>query len=521
MQFVNYSREKIPLIGKLATILGSGQEQLYPLIDLPISPDNFGEQINRKTGFHSDKRKVLVESLQHQYSQADLECPKKVKLLLDENCFTVCTGHQLNLLTGPLYSIYKIVHTIKLAEQLAAIYKNHSFLPVFWMASEDHDKDEIDHFYTSEQKVVWETTQTGAVGRMTTENWSLWQEQLITLFPYHKSKLNELFSVYKGETVSIAARRLIHFLFKETDLIILDGDDCALKKLFAPTIMKEVFSQSSRAEVQKANDMLSAMGYKSQAFARDINMFYLSENKRSRIENIENGFRADSITFSRNEMEDEINKHPERFSPNVILRPLYQETILPNLCYVGGAAELAYWLQLRYVFEAHNMPFPLLQLRLSLQILNQKQEKKMTSLGFDIQNFAQDVKRVEELFLQSKVEISDSDELDKVLLHLKNQFLSKAENLDFNLIASANAHVKEIEKIIESFDTKVRRHEKKKYTDSIDRIKELHNSIFPNNALQERHNNFIEYYLSTNGFFISTLLQNIDVFKHEFLVLKE
>lgn len=114
--------------------------------------------------FTQEKRQTLVSALEKQYS--NLDSKPDFSILLDDNTFTVTTGHQLNIFTGPLYVIYKIVTIINLAKRLKTEFPDYNFVPVYWMASEDHDFEEISVFNLFGKNYKWETTQKGAVGRM-------------------------------------------------------------------------------------------------------------------------------------------------------------------------------------------------------------------------------------------------------------------------------------------------------------------------------------------------------------------
>ena len=146
MQIESFSRSQLPFSGKLVETFSERQKSLQPLIGLPFSAENFKKQIALKSNFSEKTRNALHQTILKQYTEAKIEVPEKLALLLENNCFTICTGHQLNLFTGPLYTIYKIAHTIKLARQVQELHPENNILPIFWLASEDHDLEEIDHF---------------------------------------------------------------------------------------------------------------------------------------------------------------------------------------------------------------------------------------------------------------------------------------------------------------------------------------------------------------------------------------
>jgi bacillithiol synthase len=327
--------------------------QRFPILD------NFKGQLSDKgSAFPQANRIILNKSLTKQYG--DLPTAEAVKKnltsLTDTKTFTVTTGHQLNIFTGPLYFIFKIVTVINACQKLKAAYPDYHFVPVYWMASEDHDYDEIKYFKLYGKKYTWETNQKGAVGRFHTQGLDLLAAEL----PGDVSLFKEAYS--KSKSLAEAVRKYVNTLFGEYGVVVVDGDDRELKEVFKPVIHEDIFKNTPKEKVEETNARLNALGYHTQVFARDINFFYLKGQLRSRIERTAQGFGVldSDIRFSEGEMEKEVNQFPERFSPNVILRPLYQEMILPNLAYVGGPAEMIYWLQLKGIFDHTKTPFPIL-----------------------------------------------------------------------------------------------------------------------------------------------------------------
>lgn len=294
----------------------------------------------KKQVFKSDSRKILIESLQKQYNSVETTSLTKsnIQLLESENSFTITTGHQLNIFTGPLYFLYKIVATINLAKKLTTEFPETNFVPVYWMATEDHDFEEINYFNFQGKKVVWDKESSGAVGRLNTEGFE-------AVFKAYSNQLgnsiNENFiknlfqkAYLKHTNLTDATKYLVNELFGEYGLVIIDGDDVELKEQFSPIVKDELLKNTSFNFVSNTSEKLG-VNYSIQVNPREINLFYLKENLRERIVFENNNFKINNtnIVFSEEEILKELSRYPERFSPNVIMRPLYQETILPNLCY--------------------------------------------------------------------------------------------------------------------------------------------------------------------------------------------
>lgn len=346
-------------------------------LQLEEKRNNFNYKDNGKL-----KREDLVSVLEKQYQSivASETTLNNIKLLNNLNTFTITTGHQLNLFTGPLYFLYKIVSTINLCKELKSEFPEHDFVPIYWMATEDHDFEEINYFNFKHKKISWNRESFGPVGRLSSDG-------LEAVFAVFESEiglgknaegLKNLFKKAYLEHTNLAdaTRFLANELFSKEGLVIIDADKSDLKKSFIPYIKNEVLNQTAFAKVNETSPLLES--YSVQVNPREINLFYIENNLRERIV-FENGSYAvlnTKMTFSEEEILKEVDNHPEKFSPNVLLRPLYQEVILPNLCYIGGGGELAYWLELKSFFESQHVTFPILLLRNSVLLATEKTSGK-------------------------------------------------------------------------------------------------------------------------------------------------
>ena len=304
---------------------------------------------------------------------------ENIQSLSESNTFTVTTGHQLNIFTGPIYFLFKLVTTINLSKKLKEYYPDFHFIPVYWMASEDHDFEEISYFNMFGEKYQWATGQTGAVGRFDPSS--------LADVLYQIDENVELFEKAYGRfhTLAGSVRFYVNELFGSEGLVVVDGDDSELKAQFATVTKDDILNQNAHQRVNETNKQLINLGYKLQASSRPINFFYLDDFRRRIICEGEN-FKVlgSKIKFSKQEILSEIEHYPERFSPNVIMRPLYQEMILPNLAYLGGPAEIIYWLQLKGVFDYYKIEFPIIMPRNFGMIIHQKIAKKINQ---EVDNF--------------------------------------------------------------------------------------------------------------------------------------
>lgn len=490
--------------------------------------ENFKKQIEEKgNNFNGNtKREVLVSELEKQYLNFEVSKTtlNNIKLLSNTNTFTITTGHQLNLFTGPLYFLYKIVSTINLCKQLKKEFPENNFVPIYWMATEDHDFEEINYFNFKEKVFRWNRESFGPVGRLSTEGldkvFDLFSKEIGT--SNNAKFLKNLFenAYLKHSNLADATRFLANELFKNEGLVIIDGDAVALKRLFIPFAKKELLEQTSFKKVSETNELLK--NYFVQVNPREINLFYIEDNLRERIifENDIYKVNNTTIQFSESEILSELENHPEKFSPNVILRPLYQEVILPNLCYIGGGGELAYWLELKSNFEENNITFPIMLLRNSVLITTQKQAEKADKLEltwrdlFSKQRVLLDSKTKD--FSQFTIDFSEQKE------HLKKQFINLhiiANQTDKSFIGAVKAQEIKQLKGLEHLEKRLLKAEKRIHTEKLNRITALQNELFPNQSLQERKANFSEFYLEFGNTLIEELLTKLNPLSQEFKII--
>ncbi|MCB0462481.1 MAG: bacillithiol biosynthesis cysteine-adding enzyme BshC [Flavobacteriaceae bacterium] len=504
--------------------------QIKPFYNRFPKLENFKAQIEEKQStFKTSTRTVLVNTLKTQYQKLEVSklAQSNIQLLANETTFTITTGHQLNLFTGPLYFLYKIISTINLTKELKTAYPEYDFVPVYWMATEDHDFDEINYFNFKGKKVQWPKTTSGAVGRLNTEGLDKVFEVFATDlgFGANATTLKNLFenAYLKHDNLAEATRFLANELFGPHGLVIIDADDSELKAQFIPYVKRELTEQISFTKVSETNEKINDLGFNVQVNPREINLFYLKEGLRERIVEQNGAYFVNdtNISFTESEILKELDKHPERFSPNVIMRPLYQEVILPNLCYIGGGGELTYWFQLKAYFNAVDVSFPILLLRNSVLVKTAKQTEKLEKLGVSINELFLNQeelvnKQVKKL---SKIDIDFSPQKE----HLQNQFKALyklAEETDKSFLGAVAAQEKKQLKGLTNLEKRLLKAQKRKLNDQISRITEIQTQLFPGHSLQERNLNFSELYLEFGHQLIQQLMLNLQPLKGEFLILE-
>lgn len=451
--------------------------------------DGFQRQLSLKT-FDAAKRRTLVDVLERQY--AGLPNPPDFQILLDEKTFTVTTGHQLNLCTGPLYVIYKLLTVNNLAKKLAAYFPEYRFVPVYWMASEDHDFAEINHFSLSGKMYTWETGQTGAVGRMN-------PQELGQLFATIPEKLDLFERCYAEQpTLAGAVRAYFHELFGSDGLVCLDADDTDLKAQFAAVMRDDVRHHTAYRLVGETTKQLEALGYKSQITPREINFFYLARGLRDRLIPTHDGYEVldTGIRFLPEELDELIADEPEHLSPNVILRPLYQEVILPNLAYIGGPSEVPYWLQLKGVFDHYRVPFPLLMPRNFALVLNQASARRVKNLSLSVEDLFKDEAALRKTFVKKHAE-HDLDVQDELARfdQLFTQLHDKTIAVDPSLGGAVRAERQRLFNRLEWLEKRLVRAEARGQEVGLRHLTELKSHLFPNGSAQERVGNVMDFLL--------------------------
>ncbi len=496
------------------------------------SLENFEAQIEEKANhFPEANREVLYNALQNQYKgfQVPKSTENHIRQLKEPITFTVVTGHQLNLFTGPLYFLYKIISTINLSRELKKKYPKYNFVPIYWMATEDHDFEEINYFNFQGKKIQWNRESSGAVGHLKTkgleEVYEIFANQIGT--GKNAESLKKLFTdaYLKHENLRDATRYLANELFGEEGLVIIDGDDKSLKKLMVPYAKKDIFENTLFKEVSESiADLVNVSDtYNIQVNPREINYFYLIGGLRERIIEKNERFYVNGtpIEFSKDEILEELEAHPERFSPNVIARPLYQEVILPNLCYIGGGGELAYWLELKVMFNIMNVPFPIILLRNSALVITGKQSGKLQKMNISVE----DLFLEQNSFINKKIRSISNIDIDfsQQKNYLEEQFktiYTLAEQTDASFLGAVKAQEIKQKKGLAYLEKRLLKAQKRKLKDHVMRMTQIQNELFPGQSLQERNLNFSELYLEYGKNLIPVLLNALQPLSGEFTVIK-
>jgi bacillithiol biosynthesis cysteine-adding enzyme BshC len=530
---MNFTSKRIPYqqtgyFSGLITDYLSGNEFLKFFYEHPVSPEGIEAAIHHRENYPTD-RGLLVKSLEEQYEGLPVQeaVMKNLDLLSKNNAFTITTAHQPAIFTGNLYFIYKILHVIKIAETLSKSYPDKYFVPVFYMGSEDADLDELGHIYLDNEKINWDTEQSGAVGRMLPKGLDKIIQRIegeYAGYPYGQELTQLLKDCYSNaENIQQATLELLHRLFGTHGLIVLIPDNRLLKTVMRG-IFKDDLTNHIPFKITKQNIDQLITRYPVQANPREINLFYLKGDIRERLD-LKDGMyivHNTNLHFTPEEMERELANFPERFSPNVILRGLYQDTILPNIAFVGGGGEMAYWLELKPLFNHYRVPFPVLILRNSFLLIKKNWKSKIEKAGLTPETFFKPEEELMENFVRrnSVHQLNLQEQMGEL-----HSFYNSLKDISEAVDKTLGQHVEKLKaqalQKLEELEKKIVRAEKKNHEEVRSMIHEFREELFPFNNLQERIENFIPWYAAYGPAFIKLILQHSPGLEQEFVILEE
>ncbi len=530
MQIESFPFSRTKSFSKLFLDYISGSVSLQPFVS--VFPEITSiEKLTTQIETRNFDRNTLSTVIRKQYEKASILDEKTLKLiesLKEKNTYTVTTGHQLQLAGGPLFFTFKILTTIRLAEELNK-KGDKKFIPIFWLASEDHDIEEINNISLFDKEFKWspDIDGTPVSGSLSTGGLQEFFSQVFELLrgSRYETELKKLLtSSYLdscSRNLSVATTRFVSQLFKDFPLLVIDSNDPSLKRMFVDVLHKETETGFSYEEAKTTTSQLEQAGYSGQASIRELNLFYINESNRERIDKDGRTFRTltGSKEWDKDSIQTEIEEHPERFSPNVILRPVYQQVILPNVAYIGGPAEVAYWLQLKGVFEKAGAVFPAVVHRNSAMIVEKKMLDKIEKTGVAIEDlFTQEEELVTSFVKKHASQIDLSNEKEKVSEHFQSVIM-KAEKTDPTLKPAAEAELKRIIHSMDAFEHKLLRAEKHKQEQSVNQLRKAKQKLFPGNGLMERQETILPYYMKFGPGFIHELYKAMEPVPASFKLL--
>lgn len=519
--------------------------KLYYKYDYRDDNEFLNALIKKKNTYLKDSefnREELCKILttQNKFFNSTEKTYENIELLKSSNTFAIVTGQQVGLMTGPLYTILKALNAIQLASKLNHKFKDYNFVPVFWLECEDHDFLEVNNInlLTKENEVknIQYFGTEGELEKYVKPVGTLVLDEKIEEFKneirsnlietdFTETVFDYINRSYKvGIDFKTAFARLLNYFLKDEGLIFIDPSEKDLKRPLISVFMKELSSYPALCEnvIMTAAEM--EQEYDPIIKPKPINLFYNHNGNRFLIEpkDGENyGLKNSRQKFTRDEMFLVLNTNPELFSPNVLLRPVCQDTILPTIAYIGGPSEVAYFAQIKDAYDFFETPMPVIYPRTSITIIEKRVEtflEKNKLKILDLFHPKDTARRMVEKFSEMNVEELFSSYIDE-LNAIYYQFKQKLELIDKNLVNTLDKkdlqYKDSLNVLKEKFLTSYL-NQNEIVTKQLNKILSV---IFPDNVLQERSLNII-YFLNKYGMdFIQHLKDNINIedFEHQFI----
>jgi bacillithiol biosynthesis cysteine-adding enzyme BshC len=480
--------------------------------------------------------------LSDQYSLFKISDKTKnnIEQLANKNTLAVVTGQQLGILGGPLYTLHKIITAIKLSQQLSERYDDYNFVPIFWLEGDDHDFNEVrsTKFIDEANNLVTigygeeigEEDAKQSVGLIKfNESISELIRQLDSLLrdtEFKKPLVDELKSYYSaGKSFKNSFKELIHSVFDEYGLVILDPQDKRLKELLKPVFKKEISEfRNYTDKLVHASAELEEV-YHAQVKVKPVNLFLNVDDARYSIEPVENQFRLKRKrkTFEREELLEIVETEPERFSPNVLLRPICQDYLLPTAFYIAGPSEISYFAQVKSLYSFFNVSPPIIYPRSSATYLEKSISKTLDKYSISIGDLFIDVENVKRRVIDSITETSLEDVFSDVTNEIELAFDRLKEKLFELDKQTADGSKKYRDKIIGALDElkgKAEKTQQKKYEVTLRQIDRAAINLYPNSNLQERELNFVNFANKYGMNFVKFIFDKLEINKFEHQVIE-
>jgi bacillithiol synthase len=469
--------------------------------------------------FDTLKRDTIAALIEQQASELGLQVdPVQLEKLRSGNALAVVTGQQVTLFGGPLYTIFKTATAIALAERLSQEYPSHNFVPIFWLETEDHDIAE------ASSATVFNRTNDIQHIRYTPEGFEAatidqnWKKQ-VGPYPLDAAEieraiaqlaeslqptefteriLSQIRESYRpGRTFAQAFAHWMYSLFEGQGLLVLDANNATAKSLAKDLFVRELETSPKLSEKVVLQTVKLEEHYHAQVKPRAINMFYVEDGERFAIMEKEKSGEAERSyflkgtrrTFTHTELRAEIEQHPERFSPNVLMRPLYQDTILPTAAYIGGPGEIAYFAQFQSAYEWAGIPMPLIYPRVTATLIEDKYQKSLDKNGVTAAELLAGGNLVVEQLLNNLADEKLAqlfEELEKEIDERLESVRGTVVDVDRSLDQSLTTLKGKVLSPIRDFGGKVQAADKRRHQTVRDQLSKALTALLPDGELQER-----------------------------------
>ena len=478
----------------------------------------------------------------NQYSSlsASTLTKQNIKRLSDKKTLAIVTGQQLGILGGPLYTFYKIITAIKLSSYLSQRYDDYNFVPVFWLEGDDHDFNEV-----RVVKLIDDANSLSTIGyKEEIEEDDLKQsvglinldssindffEKLNGVLKETEFKpviLEQLKEFYKeGKSFKSAFKELIFKYFDEYGLVIFDPQDEEVKKLLKPIFKKEI--TDFRIHTEKLVHVSATLEelYHAQVKVKPVNLFLSVDNGRHSIEPVDNEYRLrrKRKSFTQDQLLELLENEPDKFSPNVLLRPICQDYLLHTAFYIAGPSEISYFAQIKSLYELYNITEPIIYPRSSVTVLENSIANSLEKYSVEINEIFIDVENVKKRIINSVEESSIDEMFDDISNQIETSFdqlKEKLLDLDKTIADSSNRYRDKILSTVSELKSKAEKAQQKKYEVTLRQIDRAAVHLFPNSNLQEREINFIYFVNKYGEDFVKRIFEELQINKFEHQVIR-
>ena len=454
----------------------------------PSRPDRAPlDALREPTGEDRVDRDLLVEVVSEQYARASMAIPEALGRLAINEARTVTTGHQLCLAGGPAFTLYKALTAVHMAQWLEGRWGT-PVVPVFWLASEDHDFEEVQALWDGAEWHRWEgegESSRGAVGRMEADGAQDLLGRWADAAGLAAERKDRILGCASG-SLSDAMRRWIHDLVGANRILVLDGDDPRLKGAFAERMVREIQEDVLFREVGRVNAVLDQNGHDPKVHVRKTNLFHLTADGRHRLVSNGDGWTAGAHAWPDSQaLIEEVKADPAAFSPNALFRPLYQAYLLPDVAVVGGLAEVAYWLQLTTAYAAFGLVRPVLVPRDGARVVPGSWTALASSLGVTRSEFGADLNAWEAHWLAA-MEGPSTDSWRTALDREADAARAHFTALDASLEGSVEAARAKVHKVLDKLEGQGRRALRRQHAEELAQLARLHGWLHPEGNPQER-----------------------------------
>jgi len=485
-------------------------------------------------------RATLVGALEEQ--NAEFGSPSRtfdhIALLMKPTTFAVVTGQQVGLFGGPLYTMYKTISAIKLSSHLKEMLPDYDFVPVFWVEGEDHDFPEMNHISVLDRDNTIRRIEylpggalpernPGPVGEMVFDSFLEQTMQRLTESLLHTEFTENVLSMLRGcyqpgRSFNQAFTRWMNFLFQEHGVVYISPNDLLLKRLLSPLFEREIqeFPATSQMVISQSAEL--EKGYHAQVKAKSINLFLFHKGGRYLIEPRESDFslRGTRHFLQKDELVGIAREQPELLSPNVVLRPLAQDVLLPTIAYVAGPSEIAYHAQLKPVYEHMQVIQPVLFPRVSASLIEGAQRRAMERYGLTLTEFFDTSGRVVEKVLEQISDVGVDGvfaDTNKRIVETLNELRFGLREIDPTLLGALDGFSTKVTKGLDALKEKSSAAQRRKNEAAVRQIEKASGGFLPGGALQERELSVL-YYLNKYGPDLMRLLfEDLDIhdFRHQ------